>query len=424
MEKIVLENIDEVIYHDVTDEGLNIYMYVNEKVNNFYMTLNVKYGSIHTEFKPKGVSKFIKVPDGIAHFLEHMMFYQPDKTTAHEYFNKLGSAINACTTNDFTFYEVFASNYFKENLNYLLDYVYTPYYTKENIKTEKGVITEEIKMYEDNPDFKMLMKTMECIWHKNKRKNLISGTTQDIKSITVDDLYTVYNNFYHPKNMFMVISGNFNPYEASVIIKENLASKTFSTYERPLIKEEKESNKVVIKQTTQKAMVSIPKVKIAVKLPLVLFKDYPKDELKMYLNIFLKNQFGLTSQIHDILFTNGLVNTPLAYNTSIYENYVILTLSASSNYIEEVIKIINEGLTNNYVDANLLNRSKKGLISTLVLAYDDIEEVNNIIQDDIITFNQVITDSFKKINSLNIEDMNKIVDLLNFNNKTTIVFKA
>ena len=121
MEKITLNNLDEYIYHDVTDEGLNIYMWVNKKVKNFYMTLNTKYGSIHTEFKPKDSKNYIKVPNGIAHFLEHLMFYQPDNTTAHEYFTKLGAQINACTTNDFTFYEVFSSSYFKENLNYLLD---------------------------------------------------------------------------------------------------------------------------------------------------------------------------------------------------------------------------------------------------------------------------------------------------------------
>ena len=162
MEKITLNNLDEYIYHDVTDEGLNIYMWVNKKVKNFYMTLNTKYGSIHTEFKPKDSKNYIKVPNGIAHFLEHLMFYQPDNTTAHEYFTKLGAQINACTTNDFTFYEVFSSSYFKENLNYLLDYVYTPYYTKENIKTERGIITEEIKMYEDHPNAQLIFKTHEC----------------------------------------------------------------------------------------------------------------------------------------------------------------------------------------------------------------------------------------------------------------------
>ena len=126
MKKVNIEGIEEVIYYDETDCGMPIIMWVNEKVKNFYMTLNVKYGSIHTEFKLKNSKNFIKVPNGIAHFLEHMMFYMPNKKTAHEYFNKLGSSINACTTNDFTFYEVFGSNNFRENLNYLLDFLSNP----------------------------------------------------------------------------------------------------------------------------------------------------------------------------------------------------------------------------------------------------------------------------------------------------------
>ena len=116
MKKINIVGIDEEIYYDETEMGMPIIMWVNDKVKNFYMTLNVKYGSIHTEFKTKGSKNFLKVPNGIAHFLEHMMFYMPDGQSAHEYFNDLGSSINACTTNDFTFYEVFGSNKFKDNL--------------------------------------------------------------------------------------------------------------------------------------------------------------------------------------------------------------------------------------------------------------------------------------------------------------------
>ncbi len=423
MEKITLNNLDEYIYHDVTDEGLNIYMWVNKKVKNFYMTLNTKYGSIHTEFKPKDSKNYIKVPNGIAHFLEHLMFYQPDNTTAHEYFTKLGAQINACTTNDFTFYEVFSSSYFKENLNYLLDYVYTPYYTKENIKTERGIITEEIKMYEDHPNAQLIFKTHECLWHKDKRKYLISGTVDDIKHITSDDLYTVYNNFYHPKNMFLVITGNFNPYEASAIIKENLKKKEFEEYQKPQIKEEKEPNKVVNKYYEQEANVEIPKLKFAVKLPISAFKNYKKDELKLYLSIILKTNFGITSKIHEELFNNNIITSSLGYGASIYDTHCILTITAESNYVDEVINKIQETFENLNIDEKTLNRRKKVLISSLVLSYDDIEEVNSLIQDNILDNNDITTDLFETINSLNMDDITTIINKINLANKTIVLFR-
>ena len=174
MKSFKIEGTDEKIYVEKTEEGLPIYMWPNLNKKNFYMTLNVRYGAIHTEFKLKGEKKFIKVPNGIAHFMEHLMFYMPDGKTAHEYFNNLGSIINACTTHDFTYYEVFGGTNFKENLDYLLDYVYTPYFTKENIKAERDIINEEISMYNDNPDFRLITTAHKCLWHKNKRKNLVS----------------------------------------------------------------------------------------------------------------------------------------------------------------------------------------------------------------------------------------------------------
>lgn len=423
MDKIELKGLDEVIYHDITDQGMHIYMWPSEKVKNFYMTLNVKYGSIHTEFKPKDSRSFISLPNGIAHFLEHLMFYQPDGTTAHEYFTKLGSSINACTTNDFTFYEVFASTKFKENLEYLLDYVNTPYYTKENIKAERGIISEEIKMYEDNPNAQIIYKTHECLWHKNKRKYLISGTIDDIKKITVDDVYTVYNNFYHPANMFMVITGNFNPYEAVAIIKENQNSKDFGPYNKPQIKEDREPNKVATPFLEQQANIEIPKVRISFKLSLSPFKEFRKDELKLYLNIILKNNFGLTSKLHEELLKNNLITSALSYGASIYDNYFTLTIGAKSNYPDEIIKAIENKLNNLQVTPDELNRRKKAYISSIVLAYDDIENVNSLIQDDIVAYDKVVDDLFILINSLNMKTMQLVLKKLNFNNKVVVIFK-
>ncbi len=423
MKKIKVEGLDEEIYVDITDNGMPIFMWVNEKVNNFYLTLNVKYGSIHTEFKPKGQKGFIKVPNGIAHFLEHMMFYMPNNTTAHAYFNELGAQINACTTPDFTFYEVFSSTNFKENLEYLLEYVFTPYFTKEYIKAERDIINEEIKMYEDNLNARLIFKMHECLWHRNKRKYLVSGSAESIKKITVDNLKEVYNNFYHPQNMFIVLTGNFNPSEAVAIIKDKENSFDFPKYFKPQIKEIKEPNKVVTKYYEEKNNVDIAKLKLSLKIPLVGLKDILKDELKLYLNILLKSNFGITSFIHTELYSNNLITQALAYSVSIYESHLTLTITAEANYPEEVLKIILKTLEDIDITSEDFNRCKKVIISSLVQSFDDIEEINSLIQDNIVMENKIINDYYKIIKNLNMETLKKIIKKLSFQNKSIVIFK-
>ncbi len=423
MKSFKIEGTDEKIYVEKTEEGLPIYMWPNLNKKNFYMTLNVRYGAIHTEFKLKGEKKFIKVPNGIAHFMEHLMFYMPDGKTAHEYFNNLGSIINACTTHDFTYYEVFGGTNFKENLDYLLDYVYTPYFTKENIKAERDIINEEISMYNDNPDFRLITTAHKCLWHKNKRKNLVSGTKEDIKKITIQDLKIVYENFYHPENMFLVITGNFNPSEAVAIVKQNLAIKEFPKYTHPQIKDEKEPNKVVNKYYEENDPIKNAKLKVVFKVVKSNFKEYLDDEIKLYTNFILKSNFGITSTLHENLFNNNIILNPLDYSVSIYENHLTLMVGAVTNYPDEVIKYINNTFANLEVEIKKLNNYKKTLLSSFILTFDEIEPVNSLIQDNLIAQGVELKDLLKIIKSLNTEDLNKILKKLTLQHQSIVVFK-
>ena len=233
MKKIKLERFDEIIYYDVCSNGLPIYMWVNEKVSSFYATLSVKYGSIDTEFILNNKKKSCKVPKGTAHFLEHVKFNEGENKTAHEYFNKLGSSINAFTTFDYTSYEVFGSSNIKDNIEHLLDYVETPYFTKKLVNKEAGIIKEEVKMGKNNPSQVLLYALNNIIYQNNNRKYYITGDEEDVSAITEEDLKLVYDSFYHPENMFIVITGNFNPYHVAAIIKENQAKKRFNNYLEP-----------------------------------------------------------------------------------------------------------------------------------------------------------------------------------------------
>ena len=420
MKEITLKGIDEKIYYDKCDNGLPIYMVVNDKVNNFYLTLNVRYGSIDTEFKTKKSKEYQKVHDGVAHFLEHVNFNEGEGLTAHDYFNNLGSSINAFTTFDFTSYEVFAYDNFELNLNHLLDYVQTPYFTKELVEKEKGIICEEVKMGKNNPGHKLYYGMNKALYKKDKRKNYVTGDVLDVKATTVKELEMVYKTFYHPENMFLVITGNFNPNEAVGIVKENQARKKFSEYLKPIKRKVREPKSVNTKYQEMEANIEIPKVKICYKMPKSLFKKYNERLVNIYLSIILRNNFGSTSYLREELLENELV-VSIGAGREMFGNTVVLEINMETKYPNEVIPKIDEKMHNLTLNEDDLQRRIRCNIAALINDYDDIEYVNSDIADQLITYNKVADNMYEIYNNLKLEEALDIIKLINLNNSSTLV---
>lgn len=420
MKEIKIKGIDEVLYYDECDNGLPIYMWVNEKVNNFYMTLSVKYGSIDTEFKTKDSDEYIKVSDGIAHFLEHVKFNESDDTTAHDYFNTLGSSINAFTTFNFTSYEVFASSEFSKNLNHLLDYVQTPYFTDALTKKEKGIISEEVKMGKNNPGHKLYYGMNNALYKKDKRKVLVTGEVEDVKGTTTEELQMVFDTFYHPQNMFLVITGNFNPAEAVAIVKENQSKKEFIEYKEPVVKREKEPRGVNEEYKEIECNVEIPKVKIAYKMPLEVFGDIDIMTLNIYLSVIMRNNFGSTSLLREELLEKELV-TSIGSSRDIFNGLVTLEVGFETKYPTEVIPIIKEKMENLSLTKEEIKRRVRANIAALINDYDDIEYVNSDICDGLILYNKVFDNMYDIYNSLKLKEAKEIIEKIDLTDSTTVV---
>ena len=395
-------------------------MVVNDKVNNFYMTLSVKYGSIDTEFKCKGDTEYTTVHDGVAHFLEHVNFNEPDGSTAHEYFDRLGSSINAFTTFDFTCYEVFAHTEFEDNLNHLLDYVQTPYFTKELIEKEKGIICEEVKMGKNNPGHKLYYGMNKALYKKDKRRNLVTGEVEDVKGTSVKELQSVFDTFYHPENMFVVITGNFNPDQAVAIIKENQARKDFPKYLSPIKKRDKEPIAVNTEYQEIEANVEIPKVRISYKMPISSFGDIDKRLLNIYLSIILRNNFGSTSYLREELLEKELV-VGINASREIFNDVVTIDINMETKYPETVIPIVKEKMHNLTLNEDDLKRRIRCNIAALINDYDDIEYVNTDIADQIITHGDVSDNLYELYNGLTLGEANKIIDGIDLNNSSTVL---
>ena len=419
MKEITLEGLDEKIYEYTTKTGLKIYMWVNEKVNSCLMTLSVKYGSIHTKFKVG--KKTYEVPNGVAHFLEHIKFNINENSTAHDEFYKIGGDANAFTTFKWTSYIVFATGNKNENLNLLLDYVYNPYFTKKMINKEKGIIIEEANMSNDDPYSLIFYNNLKAVLQKSKYRNLITGEVEDIKKIELDDIKNVYDSFYHPKNMFLIITGNFNPYEMAKITEENLSKKEFKEYIEPVIIDETEPKKVTVEYSETNVNVSYPKIKYSLKIPLNKFKNIENLDLKILVRLILNINFGPTSDFYTELIEKELV-TSLSSTLDIYEDYLVITISATTNYKDEVIKRLKEKIDMLEISEKDIIRKKNATLATLILDYDDIETVSMKIQDDIINEGKIITDLKERISNIDKDILNNVLKNITNDNVSVNVF--
>lgn len=420
MKEIVLEGLEEKIYEYTTKNGLKVYMWINEKVNGCFASLSVKYGSIHTKFKVG--KKVYTVPNGLAHFLEHIKFNMKEDVTAHDEFIKIGGDSNAFTTFKYTSYIVFATQNKIENLNLLLDFVYNPYFTKKMISKEKGIIVEESNMSNDDPYSKIFYDNLKNVLQKSNYRNLITGEVEDIKEISLDDVEIVYDTFYHPKNMFLTITGNFNPYEMAKTVEDNLAKKEFREFQEVDIISESEPKKVTKDYMEENVGITYPRVKYSLKIPVNKFKNVETIDLKLLCDLILNINFGSTSEFRSDLILKGLV-TSMGYSLDIYEEYLVITITANTNYQDEVIKLIREKFDNLEVDEKDIVRKRNAAIATLILDYEDIEQVNMKIQDDIINEGEIITDLKIRVASINQEKLESVINYINNDNVAISVFK-
>ena len=419
MEEFELKGLNEKIYVYHTKCGLPIYMWVNEKVSSMYASLSVKYGSIHTKFKIG--KKTYEVPNGIAHFLEHVKFNIDEETTAHDEFYKLGGDANAFTTFDYTSYIVFATNNKKENLEELLNFVYNPFFTKKCISKEKGIIVEEANMGLDDPYSIVFFHSLLNTLQKSKYRNTITGTPDDVTSITLEDVKLVYDTFYHPENMFLTLTGNFNPYEMACLVEDNLSKKKFGKYLNPIIIKENEPKKVTTKYKEEYINVTYPRLKFSIKMDMSRFKNYSSLELKILTSLLFNINFGATSDFRDELMEKGLIQN-MNVTCDVYDDTFVVTINVTSNFKEEIIKKVKEKLENLSISELDFKRKKNATIATLILDYEDLENVSYRIQDDVLNNGGIVTNLKEILEDETIDDLKNIIDLLDFDNISINVF--
>ena len=422
MKKIKLKDIDEFVYYEKLDNGLEVYLYSKDTVHSSYVTFTTKYGSVYNEFIPIGEDKMKNFPKGIAHFLEHKVFVQKEDPQPMEFFAESGSNCNAYTTFRNTTYLFYATKSLKENINYLLDYVQNIYLTDESVESEKGIISEEIHMYEDRPNDILNEKIRLNTLHNNPYRDSIIGTVSDIEKITKEDLETCYHTFYHPSNMFIVVTGNFNPEEIMKVITDNQSKKQFKSMDKIKIKQFKEEDKVVKENEVIKVSTNIPKVAYTLKIPL---KDIniSRRKLHLYMYILFTTLFDETSIFDEELKKDGIINNTTYVSLLNCNTHLLISLINETTKYEEFLDKVKERLENLEVQESDFNRKKKVLVSNEIFAFESVEMVNDIIIDNIIYDNKLEDNPIEVIENLNIDELRELIKKLNIKNTSTVIVK-
>ena len=410
---------NELIYSEILDNGLEIIILPNKNIEDTFVTFTARYGGCNFRFKLN--NKYMKVPNGIAHFLEHKMFEQKDGMDPFSFYNLNGTYCNAFTNYYNTSY-IFAGNKnFDENLIYLLNFVQSPYFTDENVEKEKGIITQELMMYDDMPDNIIFEKTIFNVFNKHPIKYSVGGTVEDIVKITKEDLYNCYKTFYNPKNMFIIITGNVDPSHAIDLIKNNQKYKKFENINIKL-EEIDEEDSVSVKSQIIKHNVTIPYVAYAVKIPISEFKIERK-KLNLYLSDIINILFDETSLLYENLKNNGLLETPIDIDTIDTDKHKVFILSFKSNEYKKIIEEIDKTLENIQIIKEDLERKKKVNISNILFMFDDISNTNKMILNNMILYNNVFTNIYDIIKDMNIKELEEILKKINLKNKSLLVIE-
>lgn len=199
------DRLDELCWQGRLPNGLELRVIPKKDFARKFAILATNFGSIDTKFQWNG--QWMTVPDGIAHYLEHKMFDLPEGN-AMERFSALGAYPNASTGYAMTSYHFECTDHFAESLELLLRMVFTPYFTEESVNKERGIIEQEILMYEDSAQTKASEGLLSALYAHHPIRVPIAGTVQSIQSITAPMLYDCHRAFYDPSNMILCVAGD------------------------------------------------------------------------------------------------------------------------------------------------------------------------------------------------------------------------
>ena len=302
MNQSFYERIGESVYRETLPNGLQVCVVPKPGYAKKYAFFATRYGGMDTRFRLDG--KWLDTPAGNAHYLEHKMFDTKEGNALQE-LAKNGAEPNAFTSNAMTGYYFDSTEHFEENLKILLSFVSVPYFTDESVAKEQGIIGQEIRMIEDNPDWQIYTRMMQALYQNSTARTSIAGTVESISHITAETLYQCHKAFYTPSNMILTAVGDVDPVHVVDLARSILPRERGEKIPRDYGTEPAD---IAQKETSMAMEVSTPQF-------LTGFKCTPAPEGEDYLRMSAIGDMacdillGDSSPLYLRLYDQGLINT-------------------------------------------------------------------------------------------------------------------
>jgi len=369
MERIEFKQLQEELFHEKLENGLEVYILPKTGFNKTYATFTTKYGSIDNHFVPLGGQDYVKVPDGIAHFLEHKLFEKEDGDVFQQ-FSRQGASANAFTSFTRTAYLFSSTNNVEQNIETLIDFVQEPYFSEKTVEKEKGIIGQEITMYDDNPDWRLYYGLIQNLYRNHPVSIDIAGTIESITPITKDLLYECYGTFYHPSNMLLFIVGPVEPEAMMKQIKDNQAKKQFDQAQKiqrqfPDEPAEAAKDKQVLPMNVQTS-----KCLVGVKANRANLSGIDMQKYELSLNIILDLIFGKSSENYERLYSSGLIDETFSYDYSQEQGFGFAMIGGDTKQPDELAdqlqQILLSAQNGSIFTVEALERAKKKKIGAFL----------------------------------------------------------
>lgn len=410
----VIENlkVKEELYIEKLENGLTVMIIPKHGIQKKYVIWGTNYGSNDNKFIVPGEEKVTEVPNGVAHFLEHKLFEQENGTNSLDTLTALGVNANAYTTNDHTAYLFECTDNFYEALDELMDYVQHPYFTDENVEKEKGIIGQEIMMYDDYPDWQVYLNAMKAMYHENPIKIDITGTIETISHIDKEILYKCYKTFYNPSNMALVVAGDFKPEKILEEIKNRLVDTENQGEIKRIYTDENES--IVQEKIEKNFEVSRPLFTIGI-------KDNPKDQEEIVkkhiaIEILMNLILGRSSELYKKLYDEGIISGQPSLDYEFGQTYAHVLITGQSTDPEKIYQEFKEKvqqLKEQGINEQEFERIKKLIYGGYVKEYNDIQDISRMF----------LADYFKGINSFDYLEEIESINIKYLSQILTDIFK-
>ncbi len=325
MEKLYFETLKETLYHETMDNGLEVYLLPKPGFEKTYGLFTTKFGAIDTTFVPINQDEMIKVEDGIAHFLEHKMF-DMNGSDASDEFAKLGASTNAFTSSSRTAYLFSTTTNEYPCIELLLDFVQKLEITPDSVEKEKGIIGQEIKMYDDDPDWRVYFGSIQNLYCNHPVAVDIAGTVETVNNTTKEMLELCYNTFYHPSNMMLFVVGNIEADKAISVIKENQAKKDFKAAKEIVCQKNIEPCNIKTKEEILTMDVEMNKIIISIKINEILNDPKQKIRRELAINLLFDLLFSKSAKLYNEWLNKGIINDSFSANFTQERDYAFIQI--------------------------------------------------------------------------------------------------